>query len=75
VGCLTLVVILIGLFLGLWLDTRFDTRPLFIIIMMVASIPVTLFLMFRVVMKVAPKLQELTTGKTEKTIQETDVAE
>ena len=49
VGCLTLVVIFIALFAGLWLDRYLDTKPLFTILMMIGSMPVTLFLMFRVV--------------------------
>lgn len=46
VGCLTLVIILLALFGGLWLDGLFDTKPLFTVILMVGSVPVTLFLMF-----------------------------
>lgn len=49
VGCLTLVIIFLALFAGLWLDRYFDTRPIFTIVFLVGSVPVTLFLMFRVV--------------------------
>ncbi len=49
VGCLTLVVIFLALFLGLWLDNTFQTRPLFTIILMIGSVPVTLVAMFYVV--------------------------
>jgi ABC-type transport system involved in cytochrome c biogenesis permease subunit len=49
VGCLTLVIIFIALFAGLWLDRSFDTRPLFTIVLLLGSVPVTLYLMFRVV--------------------------
>lgn len=49
VGCLTLLIVLIALFGGLWLDNRFDTRPLFTIILMIGSVPVTLVAMFWVV--------------------------
>ena len=45
VGCLTLVIILAALFLGLFLDNRFDTRPWFTIGMVLASVPVSLVLM------------------------------
>lgn len=48
-GCLTLVVIFIALFAGLWLDRYFDSQPLFTIVILVGSVPVTLFLMFWVV--------------------------
>jgi F0F1-type ATP synthase assembly protein I len=51
VGCLTLVIVLAALLGGLWLDAQFDTRPLITIILMVASVPITLVLMFWVVRK------------------------
>jgi F0F1-type ATP synthase assembly protein I len=51
VGCLTLVIVLAALIGGLWLDAQFDTRPLITIILMVASVPITLVLMFWVVRK------------------------
>lgn len=49
VGCLTLVIIFVALFAGLWLDRYLDTKPLFTIVLLVGSVPVTLYLMFRVV--------------------------
>lgn len=57
VGCLTLVIILAALFGGLWLDRYLDTRPLFTIILMVASVPLTLVMMFWVVRKATTKFQ------------------
>jgi F0F1-type ATP synthase assembly protein I len=49
VGCLTLAVIFIALFGGLWLDNYFQTRPMITIILMIGSVPVTLVAMFFVV--------------------------
>jgi len=49
VGCLTLIIILLALFLGLWLDGVFYSRPIFTIILMIASIPISLFTMIFVV--------------------------
>ncbi|MFN3741982.1 MAG: AtpZ/AtpI family protein [Anaerolineales bacterium] len=49
VGCLTLVVIFVALIGGLWLDKSLGTRPLFTILLLVGSVPITLFLMFRIV--------------------------
>jgi len=49
VGCLTLAIIFLALFAGLWLDRYFDTKPLFTIVLLIGSVPVTLFLMFRLV--------------------------
>jgi F0F1-type ATP synthase assembly protein I len=57
VGCLTLVIILAALFGGLWLDKYMDTRPIFTIILIAASVPVTLVMMFWVVKKATTKFQ------------------
>ena len=57
VGCLTLIIILAALFGGLWLDNRFDTRPMFTIGLVIASVPVTLFLMIWVAKKATAKIK------------------
>ncbi len=69
VGCLTLVIIVAALVAGLWLDRQFDTRPLFTLILVLGSIPVTLFIMFRLVLSVVPRLQ-LTAGAPAKAVPE-----
>lgn len=48
VGCLTVLIIVLALFAGLSLDNAFGTRPWFTIILLVASVPVTLVAMFAV---------------------------
>lgn len=50
VGFLTLFIIAVALFGGLWLDRMFDTKPTFTILLLVASVPVSLVLMYKVVM-------------------------
>ncbi len=57
VGCLTLAIIFLALIAGLWLDNQFHTRPLFALVLVMASVPVTLYLMFRVVLKFAPQIE------------------
>jgi hypothetical protein len=57
VGCLTLIIILIAVFGGLWLDARFDTRPVFTIGLVIASIPVSLVIMFYVVRLATSKIK------------------
>jgi magnesium-transporting ATPase (P-type) len=71
VGCLTLVIILVALVAGLWLDNQFQTRPLFALVLVLASVPVTIFLMLRVVLSFAPRIQELS-GKALKSNEEED---
>jgi len=46
---MTLIVIFAALFVGLWLDRTFETKPLFTLGLMIGSVPVTLFMMFRIV--------------------------
>lgn len=62
VGCLTLIIIFVALFAGLWLDGRMDSKPMFTISLLIGSVPVTLFLMFRVV-KAATKRIKLIENK------------
>jgi len=59
VGCLTLLIISVALIAGLWLDNQFQTRPLFALVFILASVPLTLYLMFRVVLSFAPRIQML----------------
>jgi F0F1-type ATP synthase assembly protein I len=49
VGCLTLVIVIAALIFGLWLDSTFSTKPLFTLILIIGSVPVTLVVMFMVV--------------------------
>lgn len=57
VGCLTLFVVLAALFGGLWLDSHFQTRPMFTVGLMIASVPVTLVAMFWIVKKATSHLE------------------
>jgi F0F1-type ATP synthase assembly protein I len=44
-GCLTTLIILVALLLGLWLDNMMGSRPVFTIGIVVASMPVSLIAM------------------------------
>jgi len=57
VGCLTPVILLGALFAGLWLDRQFDTKPLFIILFIVGSAPVSVFVLYRIVRTATAKLK------------------
>jgi len=57
VGCLTLLVIIGTILGGLWLDARFATRPLFTVLLLVGSVPVTIILMFWVVRKATARIK------------------
>lgn len=57
VGCLTLVIILVSVFGGLWLDKTFGTRPLFTLILLLAGIPLSVFLMLSVARRTLARLK------------------
>lgn len=57
VGVLTLAIILGALFGGLWLDNHFQTKPVFTMVLLVASIPVSLLMMLWVVRKGLARVQ------------------
>lgn len=49
VGCLTLVIVVLAVLSGMWLDNQFNTRPIITIILLVISVPISLAVMFAVV--------------------------
>lgn len=58
VGCLTLAVILASVFGGLWLDTIFDTKPVFTLVLLFAGIPLSVILMLYASRKALARLKE-----------------
>jgi uncharacterized membrane protein len=59
VGCLTIIIIVAAFFAGRWLDNQFGSDALFTVILMVASVPVTLVVMFWVVRTVTSRFAKL----------------
>ncbi len=57
VGCITPLIILGALFLGLWLDRQFETKPLFTILFIVGSAPVSIFALYKIVKTATTKLK------------------
>ncbi|MBN2501868.1 MAG: AtpZ/AtpI family protein [Anaerolineales bacterium] len=60
VGLVTVVIILVALFGGLWLDSQFGTRPIITVTLMVLSMPVTLGLMLFIVRRATAQLKPVT---------------
>ena len=58
VGCLTLVIILASVFGGLWLDKTFGTKPIFTMVLLLAGIPVSVFVMLTVARKTLARLND-----------------
>lgn len=46
VGCLTLFIVIVALVAGLWLDRTFGTKPVFTLLLLLGSAPISLFLTF-----------------------------
>lgn len=67
VGFVTLIVIAVALIGGLALDNSLDTKPMFTVLFMIASVPVTVILMFRIVRAATSRIKpsEKTESNTE----------
>jgi F0F1-type ATP synthase assembly protein I len=63
VGCLTLVVILGTVFLGLWLDGMFHTKPVFTLVLLFAGIPLSVILMLFLSRRWLARLKEQNQAK------------
>ncbi len=59
VGFITLCIVLASLFGGLWLDKRIDTRPLFTVVLMLTSVPVTIVMMFWIVRNATARIRPM----------------
>ena len=58
VGCATVAVVLGALVVGLGLDRYFDTRPLFTLLLLLGSIPVSLYVLVRIAFSAVAQLNE-----------------
>jgi hypothetical protein len=67
VGCVTLVIVIAAVFGGLWLDSHFGTKPTYTLILTIASIPVSLVIMFLIARSAVRKIKTAgTENKIEK---------
>jgi F0F1-type ATP synthase assembly protein I len=65
VGCVTVIVILGFLALGLALDNWLGTRPLFTLVLVLVSIPLSLYLLVRVALSSTQQLAPPVSRQTE----------
>jgi len=70
VGCLTLLIIMVALFGGLWLDNQLQTRPWITLGLILLSVPLTFILVLRVVFSNADRIQDLSSKTIGKSTQE-----
>ena len=57
VGCLSLVIVLLSVLGGLWLDNTFGTKPLFTLVLLIAGIPLSVLLMVYVGRRTIAKIK------------------
>jgi F0F1-type ATP synthase assembly protein I len=66
VGVVTIVIIFGALILGLVLDRYFDTKPLFTLLLLVFSMPVTVYLMIKIVKGATDRIKPIIKQKESK---------
>lgn len=57
VGCVTVLIIALALGAGILLDRFFDTRPIFMVLSLIGSVPVALYVIVRVSLVAAARAQ------------------
>jgi hypothetical protein len=68
VGVVTLVIVVAALLLGIFVDAQLHTRPLFTILILLGSVPITIFVMFRLALGAIARIKPTQpTKKEEKT--------
>lgn len=58
IGCVVPVIILGSVLLGLWLDKTFNTGKVITLIMVLGSLPVSIFLTFRLAMRAVKEINQ-----------------
>lgn len=66
IGCITVIIIALALGGGILLDRFLDTRPIFTILFIVGSVPVTLFVTVRVSLMAASRAQKMEAARKSK---------
>ena len=57
VGCLTLIIILASVFVGLWLDNVFGTKPVITLVLLFAGIPISVLVMLVVARRTLARIK------------------
>ncbi len=65
-GCVTVILILAALFAGLWLDAQFQTKPFFTLVLILISIPISLYFMLRLALRAVNTLSQPDRPSSEK---------
>ncbi len=65
VGVVTLGIVVAALLLGIFLDAQLHTRPLFTILILLGSVPITIFVMFRLALGAIARMKPAQPAKKE----------
>ena len=57
VGCLTLIIILGSVFLGMWLDNMLGTKPVITLVLLFAGIPISVLVMLVVARRTLARIK------------------
>lgn len=57
VGVVTILIVIASMVGGLLLDKYFDTKPMFTLLLLIVSMPVTVFLMIKIVKSATDRIQ------------------
>ena len=57
VGCLTLIIILASVFVGMWLDNMFGTKPVITLVLLFAGIPISVLVMLVVARRTLARIR------------------
>lgn len=59
VGCVTILIVGAALAGGLWLDQQLNTKPLLTVLLLLVSVPFSLFLVMRIALSAARQLEQI----------------
>ncbi len=71
-GCVTILIVVLAVAVGLWLDARFDTKPFVTIAAVIISIPISVLVMLKLVRTAVSKIV-VEPKTTHSTLEETQV--
>jgi hypothetical protein len=76
VGCATLIIVFVALFVGIGLDTLLGTKPVFIILFTLGSAPLSIFITYKLAMRaVKSAIPQVPDGKQIKPVEEEEKSE
>jgi hypothetical protein len=62
-GCVTLVIVFAAMLGGIWLDRWLGTKPVFTLLLLIGSVPITIVVMFRMVMAAITRIRPVVPGQ------------